>query len=110
MTQLALRTLFTLLFSTLLAAQVTITSASRSGDNGTVDVKARIEAEGNRVTLRKIEFLGRDGTVYLCRDMGSEWTSNTTTSWTYSGVAKKAVKVRITHSNGVSNTFTISTP
>ncbi|MCA8973911.1 MAG: hypothetical protein KDC98_04280 [Planctomycetes bacterium] len=110
MTRIAISILTALFLTTLLAAQVTITSASRTGDNGSVDVSAQIQAAGTNVTLTRIEFLDKKGKVVATYAMSSEWSSNTRASWTYTDVPAAAVKVRIIHSNGRSNTADITRP
>ncbi len=92
-----------------LAQTVTIQSATRTGDSGSCDVKAKIDPQGSTVTLTQIRFLDKKGKVVKSEQMSSEWSTKTVTSWTYT-IPKSATHVEIVHSNGTSNRATITGP
>lgn len=110
----ALRTVLVLLLSIgcALAQSVQITSASTTGPSSPVDVKARIDASGGTVTLDRIEFYDAAGKCVSTHQLGSDWSSTTTTAWTFSPPLT-AVSCKIFYGRGgndQSNSFSFTRP
>lgn len=82
----ALRSVLVLLFTIgcALAQSVTITRASTTGPQSPVDVAAKIDPAGGTVVLDRIVFYDAAGKVVSTHTLGSEWSSTTSTVWTFS--------------------------